>query len=400
MNEMTRLLLGKCNMTKPVYTSQEMLEKLISFDTISHNSNMELINFVRDYLSAYGVESHLVTDDIEDKASLYAVYGDASQPGIAFSGHTDVVPTEGQDWATDPFEMVEKNGLLYGRGTCDMKGFIAVVLAKLPDMIAANMQTPIHFMFSYDEEVGCLGAFKLADYLKEQNDNIKLCIVGEPTMMKPITAHKGVCDTCCEVHGKECHSSLAPYGVNAVEYAAELVAHMKQMARRFKNEGPYDTSFDPPYTTLHTGVLSGGTALNIVPQYCSFDFEIRSIPSHDPEEIVAEIKEYAFKHLEPQMKDVEPKAGIEFDTNVNIPAFGIDDEDEIVSYVQGLTGSNTTEKVSFATEAGIFQAIGIPTIVCGPGSIEQAHKPNEFVSVEQIRQCESFIDRLIAKEKE
>lgn len=383
-------------MGKTQMNSTEMLAKLVSFDTTSHLSNLDLITFVQDYLEEYGATTELIYDETKKKANLYATLGASDEPGVMLSGHTDVVPVEGQDWESDPFELREQNSKLYGRGTCDMKGFIAVALAKVPEMVAQDLKAPIHFALSYDEEIGCLGAHGIAEHIEHLEVKPKLCIVGEPTNMKPITGHKGVCDYECHVQGKECHSSLAPYGVNAVEYGAELVAHIKSIARRLHKEGPFNHEFDPPCTTVHVGTMKGGTALNIVPNSCEFELEIRSIPEQDPSEIVDEIKDYAWRHLEPHMKDVDPQTGITLQECVSIPGFSIANDDPAVLFVQNLSGANHAEKVSFGTEAGIFHAAGVPTIVCGPGSIEQAHKPNEFVATEQIVKCEHFLTQLIS----
>jgi acetylornithine deacetylase len=374
-----------------------MLKRLVGFDTTSVKSNLELIRWVQDYLEGYGIASNLIYDAGKNKANLHAVIGPQDQPGIVLSGHTDVVPVEGQAWDSDPFDLREKDGSLYGRGTCDMKGFIAVALSKVPEMVRKNLATPIHFALSYDEELGCLGAHDIVKHLDKLPVKPKLCIVGEPTGMKAITGHKGICDFKCLVHGKESHSSLAPYAVNAVENAAELVAYIKGVARRMANEGPYNRQFDPPFTTVHTGIMKGGTAVNIVPNLCEFSFEIRNIPEVNPENLVEEIRQYAFKVLEPRMKDIDPKTGFEFKPSASVQAFDIANDDPAVALVLSLSGANATEKVSFATEAGLFQKSGIPTVVCGPGSIAQAHKPNEFVAVDQLTKCENFIDRLLDK---
>ena len=376
-------------------TSTEMLEKLVGFDTISTQSNLNLIHWVRDYLDGFGIESTLIHDEAEGKANLHAIIGRDDRAGIVLSGHTDVVPVEGQAWDSDPFALRQHDGHLYGRGTCDMKGFIASVLAKVPDMVAADMQTPVHFAFSYDEELGCLGAHKLVAHLDTLDIRPKMCIVGEPTGMKPITGHKGICDFDCTVRGREAHSSLAPYAVNAVEAAAELVAYIKSVARRMQSEGPFNKQYDPPFTTLHTGMFHGGTALNIVPQHCAFSFEIRNIPDVDVDALIDEIRQYAFKTIEPRMKDIDPTCGFDIKPAAWVPAFDMPADDPAVAFVQSLSGSNSTEKVSFATEAGIYQSKQIPTVVCGPGFIAQAHKPNEFVSVEQMIKCDHFIDRLV-----
>lgn len=384
-------------MPKTVLTSEEMLAKLVSFDTTSCNSNLELIRWVQDYLDGHGIASTLIHDPGKNKANLHAVLGPADQPGIVLSGHTDVVPVEGQDWESDPFVLREKDGLLHARGTSDMKGFIAVALSRVPSMLGRKLRNPVHFALSYDEEVGCLGAHDLAAHIGSMQVKPSLCIVGEPTGMKPITGHKGICDFDCVVHGKEAHSSLAPYAVNAVEAGAELVAFIKSIARRMASEGPYNRQFDPPFTTVHTGLMKGGTALNIVPNRCEFSFEIRNIPEVKAEDIVEEIRQYAFRTLEPRMKDIDPKTGFEIKPSARVPSFDMANDDPAVSLVLSLTGANAPEKVSFATEAGIFQKHGIPTIVCGPGFIAQAHKPNEFVAREQLRKCETFLDRLVEK---
>jgi acetylornithine deacetylase len=360
-------------------------------------TNLELIHWVQNYLAEYGVTSTLIHDDTKNKANLHAIVGPADKPGVVLSGHTDVVPVEGQAWESDPFKLREQNDLLYARGTCDMKGFIAVALSKLPQMVSKPLQAPIHFALSYDEELGCLGAHSLAEHIAQASVKPKLCIVGEPTSMKTITGHKGICDLECTVHGKESHSSLAPYAVNAVEYAAELIAHAKSVARRIAAQGPFNRQFDPPFTTVHVGVVKGGTALNIVPNHCEFSLEVRNIPEVNSEEIIEEIRQYAFRNLEPRMKEIDPKSGFSFKYTAGVHAFDIANDNPMVDLVLSLSGANATEKVSFATEAGIFHNKGIPTVVCGPGSIAQAHKPNEFVAREQLVKCENFMDRLMDK---
>jgi acetylornithine deacetylase len=384
-------------MSRTILSSKEMLRQLVSFDTTSVKSNLALINWVQDYLREHGISSYLIYDAHKNKANLHAVIGPEDKPGIVLSGHTDVVPVEGQAWDSDPFALRDHDGLLYGRGACDMKGFIAVALSKVPEMVKKPLASPIHFALSYDEELGCLGAHDIVKHFDKLPVKPKLCIVGEPTGMKAITGHKGICDYDCIVHGKEAHSSLAPYAVNAVESAAELVAYIKSVARRMAGEGPYNKQFDPPFTTVHTGIMKGGTAVNIVPNRCEFSFEIRNIPEVDSDALVEEIRQYAFKTLEPRMKDIDPKTGFEFKPCARVPAFDIANTDPAVEFVLGLSGANATEKVSFATEAGLFQNNGIPTVVCGPGSIAQAHKPNEYVSADQLTKCENFMDRLIEK---
>ena len=311
------------------------------------------------------------------------------------SGHTDVVPVDGQPWDTDPFHVSDTNGKLYGRGTADMKSFVAIVLALAPEFLKRGPQVPIHLAFSYDEEVGCIGARGLVDMLKAQAHRPYACIVGEPTSMKPVRAHKGQKRICCHVHGLESHSALPDRGVNAVEAAAEVIAYLKTMARRIRDEGPHDPDFDPPYTTVHTGTVNGGTALNIVPKECSFEFEFRYLPSDDAEVLYRDVLEYAEKSILPEMKAVSDKTGFDWEELTGIPSLAIEEDAELSELIKALTGSNRTGTVAFGTEAGLFQNADIPTIVCGPGDIEQAHKPNEFITLDQVAEGEFFLRRLM-----
>ena len=376
--------------------SLELIRKLIAFDTTSSESNLVLITYVQEYLSGLGVESMLVHNVEGTKANLYATVGDPDTPGIMLSGHTDVVPVDGQDWDTDPFELVAKDGRLYGRGTCDMKSFIAIVLAMLPRFLERGLQTPIHLAFSYDEEVGCIGVRRLLDKLNGLPVKPAMCIVGEPTNMGVVVGHKGKRSYIAHVRGLEAHSSLAPKGVNAIEYAAELVTHMKAIARRFEAEGPFDDDYDVSHTTVHTGVIEGGTALNIVPKDCHISFEFRYIGSDDPQTIEDEIRAYARDTLEPLMHAVSKDTGISIECYNDMPGLDINPEDEVVTFVKALAGRNDDSKIAFGTEAGLFQQrSGIPSVVCGPGSINQAHKPNEFIELKQIDECEAFMGRLM-----
>jgi acetylornithine deacetylase len=376
-------------------TSVDMIGRLVGFDTTSRESNLALIGFVQDYLDGWGVASDLVYDAERRKANLYATLGPAGKSGILLSGHTDVVPVDGQDWETDPFAVTEKSGCLYGRGTSDMKSFIAVALALVPQFLARGLKTPVHLAFTYDEEVGCIGVRGLIAELKRLPVRPSACIVGEPTMMRPVIAHKGKRSLRCRVHGHEAHSALAHEGVNAVEAAAELVAYLKGMARRKRAEGPFDAGFTPPYTTVHTGVIRGGTALNIVPRECSFDFEFRNIPADDTDLLLDEVKRHAATALLPEMRAVSAAAGIAFDELNAVDGLDIAPDHPLVLLAQSLTGANDTGKVSFCAEAGLYQEADIPTVICGPGSIEVAHRPDEYVALGQIRQCESFMRRLM-----
>ena len=376
-------------------TSIEMITKLVGFDTTSRDSNLALIDWVEDYLADLGVKSERSWDADRRKANLFATIGPEDRPGIVLSGHTDVVPVDGQAWTSDPFTLTRKDGKLYGRGASDMKGFLGVVLAKTPDFIRRQPRTPLHLAFTYDEEVGCLGVRTLLAELARRPVRPRACVVGEPTLMKPVIGHKGKQSVRCHVHGLECHSALAHQGVNAVEAAAELVAYLKGMARRFRDQGPFDPDYSPPYTTVHTGKIEGGTALNIVPKDCTFDFEFRYLPSEDPAALFGEVERFAAEKLLPEMRAISAAAGFDFEELSSMAGLDMSGEDEVTRLVMQLSGANGTGKVSFGTEGGLYQAFGIPTIVCGPGSIEQAHKPDEWIEVEQLVAAERFMDRLL-----
>jgi acetylornithine deacetylase len=382
-------------MSGATISSIDMIRRLVGFDTTSRESNLALIDFVRDYLDGWGVESELIFDDEQRKANLYATIGPGDRGGVMLSGHSDVVPVDGQAWHSDPFAIAEKGGALYGRGTADMKSFIAVALSLVPEFVARKLKTPVHFAFSYDEEVGCIGVRGIIAMLKERDIRPTACIVGEPTMMQPVIAHKGKVSLRCHVRGLESHSALAHEGVNAVEAAAEIVAHLKSMARRKRDRGPYDPGFSPPYTTVHTGTIEGGTALNIVPRDCRFLFEFRNIPGDDPAPLFAELRRYAETTLLPEMHRVSPETSIAFEEMNVVGAFDMPADHELVHMAQALSGANSVGKVSFCAEAGLFQQAAIPTVICGPGSIEVAHKPDEHVAIDQVRQCETFMRRLM-----
>ena len=382
-------------MNRPSETTIDLIARLVGFDTVSRKSNLDLISFVRDYLSDLGIDSRLVPDATGTKANLFATIGPTDRPGIALSGHTDVVPVDGQNWSVDPFEAVEKDGRLYGRGTADMKSFIAVALALAPEMRDRDLSTPIHFAFSYDEEIGCVGVRGLLSMLSGMAVKPKACIVGEPTSMKVVTAHKGKAALRCAVQGHACHSALAPYGVNAVEIAAEIISHLRTMGRRQRQEGPFDPGFDPPHSTVHTGTIAGGSALNIVPAQCSFDFEFRTLPGQSTKPLIQEIQAFAEETLLPEMRAVSAAAGFTWQEISGFPGLGTPEDAEITELAKTLSGSNATLKASFGTEAGLYQQAGIPAVVCGPGSITQAHKPDEFVELDQVARCEDFVRRLI-----
>ncbi len=374
-----------------------MLERLVSFDTTSRNSNLELIHDVRDYLSGHGLESQLSFDDSGKKANLYASIGPKDRGGVALSGHSDVVPVDGQDWSSDPWRLRPAGERLHGRGTADMKGFIAVTLAQVPKFLEADLQIPVHLCLSFDEEVDCGGVKRLLAFLKTQSVTPRACVIGEPTEMQVVTAHKGGVGYRCDVRGLECHSSLAPEGVNAVQAAARVVAQIDRIARRKAAKGPFDHDFDVPHTTLQVGVLQGGTALNIVPKDCSFEFEIRNIPQDDPQALFAEIQAFAQTEVEPDMTAIDPDSGVSWQEFCEYPALSQAGGSDLVTLIKSCAQANATAKVAFCTEGGFFQNHGIPTVVCGPGSIAQAHKPDEFITLSQLAACETFMARLIER---
>ena len=379
--------------------SLEMIEKLVSFDTTSRDSNLGLIEWVRDWLHQLGVESSLVYNKEKNKANLFAtIHGKAGKlttPGIVLSGHTDVVPVDGQAWDTDPFKATIKDGRLFARGACDMKGFIGTALAMTPRFVSAGLKAPIHFALSYDEEVGCVGVRGLIEQLTRENFKAAGVIVGEPTSMQVITAHKGKRSFRCTVHGKEAHSALTPQGVNAIEYAAQIITYIRHVADRMGQLEPRDNGFDVPFTTLQTGTIKGGTATNIVPAQCVFDWEFRYLPGANPDAIEREVRGYA-ESLLPAMKRVSAEAGIEITQSSDAPGSYLADTHAVTQLAIALARNDKTAKVAYATEAGLFEQAGLPSIICGPGSIEQAHKPNEYCDLAQIAQCEAFMDRFLA----
>lgn len=377
--------------------SLELIRRLIAFATVSRDSNLELIEFARAHLAAAGAVTRLTFDDDRRKANLFATLGPATDGGVVLSGHTDVVPVDGQAWRSDPFTLTERDGRLYGRGASDMKSFVAIALAFAPEFARRGLKRPLHFALSYDEEVGCLGIGRLIEDLEAAGIRPDACIVGEPTLMRPVIAHKGKVGYRCTVRGLSCHSAYAPHGVNAVEAAAEAVAYLKRMARRYRDSGPYDRGFDIAHTTVHTGVMRGGTALNIVPSECVFDFEFRNLPGDDPAAMYAEFTQYIATAIEPEMRAVDASCGFSIALLSAMPALNNTPESAVVGLAQELSGNPDFGKVSFGTEAAHFQRRGIAAVVCGPGSIAQAHKADEYVEIEQVLKCEEFMRRLMTR---
>lgn len=375
------------------YTPRGMLDALVGMPTVSRDSNLELIGFVSDYLRGHGVEPRLVVSDCGTKANLYASVGPVVPGGVVLSGHTDVVPVDGQDWRSDPFCTTEREGRIYGRGTCDMKGFIAIALALVPDM--ARLRYPIHFALSYDEEVGCLGAPRLIEAMTANLPDCRAVIVGEPTEMRVVTAHKSMFIFETRVDGFEAHSSKQNLGVPAVMVAGRLVNWLAEQQDRNRRAAAPDSPFEPGYSTLHCGVINGGTAQNITARTCRFVTDIRTLPQEDPLDFFHGLERYAREELEPDMRAVQPDTGIVFDIRSQVPGFKARDDEPAVMLAKQLTGQNATESVAYGAEAGQFQEAGMSVVMCGPGSIDQAHQPNEYISVDQFEQGTAFLQRLI-----
>jgi len=380
-------------MTGQTVSTRDMLARLIAFDTTSRDGNIPLIEFVESYLDAWEVPHLRVDYEAGKKTNLYATIGPDKPGGIVLSGHTDVVPVDGQPWTSDPFELVERDGKLYGRGSCDMKGFIAVALAMVPEFKRRALRTPIHLALSCDEEVGCRGVRPLVAYMQAHLPRPGIVIVGEPTSMKVVNAHKGAHTFMTEVTGHEAHSSCTHLGVNAIMTAGELIAELNRTRQDLIKRGDPSGRFDPPYTTVHVGLIDGGTAKNIIPRHCSFTWETRLLPGDDPRE-VPERFDAKSRDLEPEMKQVSREAGIKTAYVNSVPGLAPEEDSPAERLALHLAEANGLEAVSYATEAGLFQQIGIPSVICGPGSIEQAHKPDEFVEASELKKCESFMRRL------
>jgi acetylornithine deacetylase len=373
----------------------QYLERLVAFPTVSRDSNLDLIAYAQDTLGKLGIASELAPSEDGRKANLFATIGPAEVPGVVLSGHTDVVPVEDQAWSSDPFVLRRSDGNLYARGAVDMKGFIAVCLAMAHEAVQRKLATPIHFAFSYDEEVGCLGVRRLIAMLSPMPVKPRFCIVGEPTSMQVVTAHKGRSGAHVTCHGLEAHSSLAPLAVNAVYMAADLIQSIRSIQKDVAERGMRDGDYDVAYTTLHASKIRGGDVMNIVPNLCTFEYEIRHIAGDDPIAIKKRIADAADK-IATSARSIHPGAQIDIvDTN-EYPALDTKPDSEVVSFVRSLTGGNSLGKISFGTEASLFaRDLGVPSVVCGPGSIAVAHKPDEYVSEEQLAQCEAMLARLL-----
>ncbi len=375
-------------------SSLEWLAKLVSFDSTSRNSNLDLIAEIQGCFDAQGLKTRLTQDASGKKANIFATLPAAdgsTQGGIVLSGHTDVVPVDGQQWETDPFCATTKGERIYGRGTSDMKGFIAVALALLPEFKNLKLAKPLHFAFSYDEEVGCHGAAVMIADLVQNGIKPDGCIVGEPTELHPVIAHKGIHLFRCRAQGKAAHSSLTAQGCNAIEYAARLICHLRDWADQIKQQGPFDHDYDVPFTTLSTNTIQGGNAYNTIPSFCEFFFEFRNLPTVDPQWILKPIQTYLTQDLLPKMRQEYPEASLEVDAIAGVPAFEAGAQTPLTQLLRQLRRDDKVFKVGYATEAGLFQQAGIPTILCGPGSIEQAHRANEYIAIEQLSLCEAVL---------
>ena len=375
------------------------LSRLIAFDTTSRHSNLALIHDCADYLESLGLKPWLSHNADQSKANLFATIAAAdgnTEGGLILSGHTDVVPTDGQAWQSDPYRADIREGRLYGRGSADMKGFIAAVLAAAPAMVQAELKRPLHIALSYDEEIGCLGAPVMIAELQKRGLTPEHCIVGEPTSMRMVVAHKGIHTFRCAVHGKAAHSSLTPQGVNAIEYAAKLIVFINELAGRLKARHDTDPDYDVPFSTLSVNTIAGGIAGNIVPQLCEFEFDYRNLPHMSPADITAPIEAHIREVLQPQMQAVEAACRIDMRHGENVPAMPEAEAALLHDLITQLVEDSSRLKVAYANEGGQFQQAGIATVICGPGNIEQAHKADEFVELSQLARCDAFLHKLIA----
>jgi acetylornithine deacetylase len=372
-----------------------ILEQLIGYPTVSADSNLDLITFAAKLLQSKGARVRVSEDNSGKKANLFATLGPDVSGGIVLSGHSDVVPANAAEWSSNPYKMQVKDGFVFGRGACDMKGFIACVLAKLDDYSVLDLQRPLHVALTYDEEVGCLGARQLAEELKDDNLRPSVVIIGEPTEMRVIEGHKGCYEYTTSFHGTDGHGSEPDKGVNAIHVAASYICKLMELSERMKERaGPDSSSFSPPWTTIQTGCIEGGSARNVIARHCAVEWEMRPVRSSDATEIKSALEKYCRKVLLPQMKAVHPEADIVTEVIGEVAGLAVMQENEARELVFSLTGTNLSDVVSFGTEAGLFQALGMSVVVCGPGSIAQAHQPDEFVTTEQLEKCLSMLDGL------
>lgn len=380
-------------MKGPDYSVIELLARLVSFDTTSHKPNLAIIHFIEDFLAQHGVASTRVPTADGQKSSLFATIGPIGVPGVGLSGHTDVVPITGQAWDSDPFTLTRRDGRLFGRGTADMKGFLACILAMVPDFRRRNLRTPIHLVFSYDEETGCHGVRPMIAEMGGRLTRPRMVIVGEPTSMTVVDAHKGPVRWQVNIEGRAAHSSMAHLGVNAITYASRLIEELGRIEQELKSAVP-NVRFTPPYPTLQVTLIDGGTASNIVPVNANFAFEVRALPGLDTGSIETRLRTFAQNRCLPEMQSVAPEAAITIRQTNAVPPFAADRDSEVVALALNLAQQNETFAVSYATEAGLFQGAGAPSVVCGPGDIAQAHTANEWIAISELDKCMAFLGRL------
>lgn len=374
--------------------TKNLLRDLVAFPTVSSQSNQELIDFAANRLDDCGAKVDVITAPCGTKANLFATLGPETDGGILLSGHSDVVPVVDQDWQSDPFDMVERGGRLYGRGTCDMKGFIAAILAMAPQYAKQVRARPIHFALTYDEEIGCFGAQHLAQTLQDRGLTPGVALIGEPTMMRIIEGHKGCYEYSTHFQGLEGHGSTPDLGVNAVEFAARYVNRILELKQALRGMAPGGSPFEPPWTTINVGGLNGGVAHNVIASKAQIDWEMRPVQTSDADHVKTALRHLCDTELLPQMQAIYPQASIELETIGEVAGLVPTDQNEARAIFSELTGANTADLVAFGTEAGIFQALGTDVVVCGPGSIEQAHKADEYLSLDQLSQCLTMLERL------
>jgi len=374
--------------------ASQILQELIAFDTTSRRSNMEIVDYIQSYLDEYGVASRLTFDHSGKKANLWATIGPATTGGVVLSGHLDVVPVDGQQWSSDPFDMWKANGRLHGRGVADMKGFIAVCLAMVPQLVENELALPIHFAFTYDEEVGCIGVHNLVDDVVNNLPLPRAVIVGEPTSMQIIGGHKGARSFQTIVKGVPAHSSNPGFGVNSIMAAARIVSFLESLQNELKCNAHANCEFDPPYSTIDLGIINGGTAKNIIPEYTTIEWGFRLHPDDDADYLQQRVLDFIDNEIVPYIKKQSEKADVSTSKVYSVNALIPDDKSPAEQLIRHLTGLNSSSVVSFGTEAGVFQHAGIPAVVFGPGNIAQAHQPDEYIEIDQIDQCISFMEKL------
>lgn len=380
-------------MTRPIGETVDLLRDLVAFDTTSRNSNLALIEYVTGYLDGHGIRWRVIPSADGSKANLFATIGPDVEGGIVLSGHSDVVPVDGQNWSTDPFDLTEADGKLFARGSADMKGFIACTLAMAPHYAQAGLERPFHLAFSYDEEVGCLGVGSMIDAIVAEVPRPAAVIVGEPTSMQIANAHKGICALTTTVRGREAHSSRPGDGVNAIACAAELVSHLYDLCSRLA-DSESDERFEPPYTTFNVGKIAGGDAINIIARECLLNWEFRPIPGADPDAIIAEVDRFVSDELLPRMRAVDPDTAISTYRDLLVPPFDAPDMSPAEALARHASDLNSAGTVAFVTEASLFAGAGLSATICGPGDIAQAHQPDEFIEIAQLEACLDFLERL------